>query len=221
MLEAGGMKLPFKVMDRTFVALIATGPSIFIVPSTSTIKNLKDLEAEIKRDPGNFKWSSFGTGSTPDFVMRTFLKEIGVDVLKTKPVMCRGGSEAATLVSGGHILLGTASPATFIAVTKAGTVRAIAVTGKKRLPDYPNADPAEEQGYPSVSQHMWWMGITGPPNLPSFVVDAWTNALGKVVKNQEFISKLEDLGYALFFVTSLEAKKHVGNEILALKKAWE
>jgi tripartite-type tricarboxylate transporter receptor subunit TctC len=45
---------------------------------------------------------------------------------------------------------------------------------------------------------MWWMGITGPPNLPSFVLETWNNALVKVVKNPKFVSKAENMGMSFF-----------------------
>jgi hypothetical protein len=45
---------------------------------------------------------------------------------------------------------------------------------------------------------MWWMGITGPANFPWFVLETWNNALVKVVKNPEFVSKAENMGMSFF-----------------------
>ena len=66
LLEAGARDKPFKVMDRTFIAIIAISQNVFYVPSSSPIKTMKDLEAEIKKAPEQFTWASWGTGSYTD-----------------------------------------------------------------------------------------------------------------------------------------------------------
>lgn len=85
--------LPFKVMDRTFLAITATSPMALMVPPTSPFKSLRDLEEEAKKNPGNFTWTSLGGVGGQDFTIRQFFKAIGVDVKKTKPIMCRGGEQ--------------------------------------------------------------------------------------------------------------------------------
>ena len=67
---------------------------------------------------------------------------------------------------------------------------------------------------------MWWMGITGPPNLPSFVLETWNNALVKVVKNPEFVSKAENMGYVLFFKNSQEVRNFAAKEVEEAKRLW-
>ena len=82
--------VPFKVMDRTFIAIMVQVPMITIVPSTSPHRNLKDLMEEARRDPENFTWDSLGGSSGNDVVGRMFFREAGVEVPRTKPVMSKG-----------------------------------------------------------------------------------------------------------------------------------
>jgi tripartite-type tricarboxylate transporter receptor subunit TctC len=221
MLEVSGVKLPFKVMDRTFVAFCAFTQTIFAVSAQSAVKNLKDLEAEIKSDPGNFTWNSQGRGSSSELDFRGFMKEIGGDASKTKPVTSRGGGEAISLLSGGHIKLGSGTVISFLPAIQAGTVRAIAVRGRERHPFLPNVPTAAEQGYPYFNDlPLWWAGITGPPNLPSHVVEAWETGFQEIFKDPEFISKMRSIGSTPIYVNSSDARKYVENEIKVAKELW-
>lgn len=101
--------LPFKVTDRSFIASITLVPLMLAVPSVSPFRSLKDVEIEAKRDPEHFTWTSLGGSSTPDIVIRQFFRAIGVDVLRTKPIMSQGGSQAVILTAGGSVKLGSAT----------------------------------------------------------------------------------------------------------------
>jgi tripartite-type tricarboxylate transporter receptor subunit TctC len=221
MLEFSGVKLPFKVMDRTFVVFYAFVQSVFAVPSQSNVKSLKDLEAEIKRDLENFTWNSQGRGSSTDLDVRGLMKEIGCDISKTKPVTSRGGGEAISLLSGGHIKLGVSTVNSFLPGIQAGTIRPLAVTGRERHAFLPNVPTAAEQGYPYISDKpQWWTGITGPPNIPSYVVEEWNKALVEIFKDPQFISKMKNIGSTPTYINSSDARKHVENEINVAKELW-
>jgi tripartite-type tricarboxylate transporter receptor subunit TctC len=104
--------LPYKIMDRTFISVVDTCPMLVMVGPNSPFKNLKDLENEAKKDPGTFTWTSLGGAGNQDLLVRQWLKAIGVDVMKTKPVMSKGGTEPITLTAGGHVKIGSSTVAT-------------------------------------------------------------------------------------------------------------
>ena len=81
--------VPFKIMDRTFVAIMTSTPLILGVPSGSPLKSMKDVEAEVKKDPGQFTWTSVGGAGGMDINTRLFFKAIGVDILKTRSIKSR------------------------------------------------------------------------------------------------------------------------------------
>jgi len=218
LLEVAIRDLPFKALDRTFISFTTASPHIFYVKSTSPIKNFKDAEAEVKKDPGNFTWGSFGGVGAGDFVMRQFFQAIGVDVAKTRPVVSRGGSEIVSFVAGGHIKFGSASPASGLPHVKAGTVKVVGVSGFK-APDFPDVLTAVEQGYPTVTA-VFWTGISGPPNLPPQIVDKWDKAMEEMLKDQAFISKLKNLGLLPFYLNSSDARKYVEKEMVEVAKLW-
>ena len=101
---------------------------------------------------------------------KTIFKAIGVDVLKTKPIMSHGGSQAIVLTAAGNVKLGSGSGTSCIPAYKGGTVRALAVTSPERDPDWPGVPTTAELGYPTVTAHHW-TGISGPPKMPLYIVD--------------------------------------------------
>jgi tripartite-type tricarboxylate transporter receptor subunit TctC len=218
LLEVAMKDLPVKVLDRTFIALTTASPHVFWVPSTSPIKNIKDLEAEAKKDPEHFTWTSFGGVGAGDFLMRQFFKAINLDIAKTKPVVTRGGTESVTLAAGGHVKLASSSPVSGVSHLKAGTVRVAGVSGY-RVPDFPNVLTTAEQGYPAVNA-VFWTGFSGPPKLPASIVAKWDETVQEVLKDQEFLGKMTGIGFVPFYRNSAQAREHVRKEMEEAVKLW-
>lgn len=193
MLEAASRNLPFKVMDRTFIAMVSASPIVFIVPSASPIKSIKDLAEEAKRSPESFTWGSLGGAGMQDYGTRQFLKAIGVDVHKTKPIMAPGGAPVVVLTAGGHLKLGSSTTVGVLPAFKAGTVRPLALTGKSRHPDFPEVPTFEELGYPTITCY-YWNGFSGPPKLPSHIVDVWNKVLQELFKESGSYFQSEKCG---------------------------
>ena len=217
-LEVGIKDLPFKVMDRTFVATLAVAPSIFICSPKLPFKNLKDVEIDAKSDPANFTWSSTGSAGASDYCMRQFFKAIGVDVAKTKPVITRGMGEANTLVAGGHIKLGTDASVSALSSIQGGLVRPLGICLK--TPEfYPNLATTAEQGYPTVD-HVWWFGISGPPKLPPHILGRWEEALQEMLKDSEFLSRMKKSPGMILYRNPSETREHVKKEMQQAAALW-
>ncbi len=218
-LEFIGETLPFKILDRTFIAFTDYTPNILVVPSTSPVKNLKDLEAEVKRDPGNFTWGSLGGFSTNEINMKQFLNRIGVKASATKPVAFPGGAQIVAAVAGGHIKAGLSGPPATLPLIKQGLIRAVGIAGTERHPYYADLPTNSEQGYPTPYA-LYWMGISGPPNMPSYLIDKLDKALEEAFKDPEFISKFTNIGAIPFYRNSYEARKYIVEETQAVKKIF-
>jgi len=204
--------LPFKIMDRTFISMVALTPMVIIVPSTSPFMSMKELEAEARKDPGNLTWTCLGGSAAIDFTLRQVLKAWDVDILKTKPIMCQGGSQAAMLTAGGHVKLGGGTISGALPAIKAGTVRPLAVTSKQRWPDLPDVPTTEEVGYPSVNVQNR-LGYSGPPKLPSSVVEAWEKVSQEMIKDPEVISKLKNIGAVPYYLNARDTRALTAKEI--------
>jgi tripartite-type tricarboxylate transporter receptor subunit TctC len=218
LLGVAAKDLPFKIMDRTFIAITYIAPILFCVPPASPIKNLKDLETEAKRDPENFSWTLTGGAAGPDYAMRQFFKAIGLDHARTKPVLCRGGSEVLTLVAGGNVKVGASTVMASLPGLKGGLMRPLCVIGSARHPDLPDVPTAIEMGYPVDVEH--WFGVSGPPKLPSFVVEKWNAALEEMSKDKEIVTRLKNIGALPYYKNARATREHVTKEFEELKVLW-
>jgi tripartite-type tricarboxylate transporter receptor subunit TctC len=218
-MEIAFSDLPFKVLDRTFIATVAVAPHVILCSPKSPWKNLKDLEAEVKKDPGNFTWVTIGAGSV-DYTTRLFLKAIGVDVTKTKPVATRGLGEGNTLVAGGHIKIGIDATPSALPNVKGGLLKALALASKFRMEDhYPGVSTTGEQGYPTV-ESVFWCGISGPPNLPPDIVNKWDEALQEVTKDPEFASKIKNVAGVPQYRNARETREVVRKDMEQAEQLW-
>ena len=179
MLDTVVKTLPFQVNDRTFLGVSAYTPIKLFVPATSPHQTLRDVGEAIKADPGAFTWTSIGGASGLDMAFRQFCKDIGVDVKLTRAVVTKGGSEAVTLASGGHVMLGLGTYPGAVAALQAGKIRMIGVASHERWPNLPDVPTGKEGGYPSLNVP-FWVGFSGPPKLPAHIVAAWTKALAEI-----------------------------------------
>ena len=212
-------QLPFKVADRSFMGVLNVTPMLLMVPSGSPHKTLQDVIAEAKKDISSFTWTSLGGASMQDYLTRQFFKASGIDVTKTKPIMSQGGSQATTLTAGGHVKLGSGTTSGILTAFKSGMVRPLAVTGKTRHPDFPEVPTFEEIGLPTVTAQNW-NGFSGPPNLPSRVVEIWDKALQEMAKDPEVISKLRNIGSVASYLDGPRTKEHVRKETEEVEKLY-
>ncbi len=214
--------IPFKIMDRTFIAMMVSTPGGLMVPAASPWKSLDDLKAEAKRDPGGFTWASFGGAGSPDHITRQFLKTIGVDVLKTKPVMGTGGAEMAALLAGGHVKFGAGNIVSAKGAIEANLIRLLATT-TVRDPNFPNVPTTAELGYPAIN-YLGWIGFSGPPKVPSPISDMWNKALKEVLTYPECIAQFKRIGFVPFYKNAREMREYImketeeATELYGLKK---
>lgn len=211
LLEVVVKDLPFKVMDRTFIAITVFNPMITICPSSAPYKTLDDLLADAKKDPENFTWDSLGGVSGDDFVGRMVMNAGKIDIPKTKPVMSKGGFAAAILVAGGHIKMGHPALISAWPHIQAGTVKVLAVALKERDPLFPDVPTHAELGYPSVFCP-FWLGVSGPPKLPSHIVDAWSKAIQDMMKDPEYLALIKKEFFRVFFHSPKEMVEYIKKE---------
>lgn len=211
LLEVVIKDLPFKVFDRTFIAMTVFNPIITITPASSPYKTFHDLIAQAKKDPENFTWDSLGGVSGDDLVGRMVFNAIGVDISRAKPVMSKGGAEAARLVAGGHIMMGHPAIISAWPHIQAGTVRVLAVALKERDPLLPDVPTHAELGYPSV-YCPFWLGVSGPPKLPPHIVEVWSKTVQEMMKDPEYLDQIKKLFFRPFYHGPKEMVEYIKKE---------
>jgi tripartite-type tricarboxylate transporter receptor subunit TctC len=170
--------------------MIGLAPSVIVVSSKSSYKNLKEFVEASKVGEG-FHFATAGTGSTPHFVAEMLNTKYGAKLI---PVPYKSGSEGATAVIGGQVE-GT-SEASIISlphIKPGGKFKALATTWSQRISAYPELTTTAEQGFPEV-QIAHWAGIHAPAGVSPEIMDKLASAVNAAMKSPEVNNKLKPMG---------------------------
>lgn len=219
MLDTAVRNLPFRVQDRTFVSIAAYTPMKFVVPADSPFRTLQDAAEAARRDPGSFTWTSLGGAGAQDMANRQFFRAIGVDVMRTRPLQLRGGSEAITMTAGGHVRMGVGSYASITAPLQAGRLRVLAVASPERWPTLPDTPTAREAGFPTI-ETLYWIGFSGPPGLPAEIAAAYDRATREVVADAQVREGLLRVGLLPLYANQRQMLERVAREREETQQLW-
>lgn len=154
--------------DITPIAVIATVPLVLVVNPALPVKNLKELLAYAKANPGKLNFGSAGNGSTLHLAGELLISDTGIDM---RHVPYRGTGPLITDLIGGQVQLGFVSISQVAPQVKAGTLRALAVSTSTRSAALPDVPTVAEAGVPGYSFDAW-IALIGPAGLPKAIVDA-------------------------------------------------
>jgi tripartite-type tricarboxylate transporter receptor subunit TctC len=172
------------------ISLVAELPLVMLVNPEVPAKTVKEFIAYAKSQPGKLSYSTSGAGSSMHLAAEMF-KSGSDSVIVHVPY--RGGGPAITDLIAGHVQLSFATVLESIGHIKSGRLRALAVTGDKRvsaLPDVPTMSEAALPGYNSIS----WIGLVAPAATPKDIVDKISSDVREVLATDEVKAKLTDLG---------------------------
>lgn len=166
--------------DVVPVSRLAIYPSFLITTTTGfDVKNVAELIAFAKKNPGKVRYSSAGVGSFPHFDMEIFSRRAGVEMLHIPNKTGAAGMVNDLVVGDAQVaVLNAASSAAMI---KAGKLRPIAVVAEQRLKDYPDVPTLAEAGYPNVGT-LHWQGMLAPANTPKEVLETLFKAINEATK---------------------------------------
>jgi tripartite-type tricarboxylate transporter receptor subunit TctC len=160
-------KLPYDtVKDLIPVSLIASAPLMLVVNPSLPVKSVKELIDHAKANPGKLNFGSGGAGTTPHLAGEMLNTMAG---LQMTHVPYKGGGPALADLVGGQIQLMLENIPSTLPFVKAGKLRALAVSGKKRsplVPDLPTLDEAGLKGYEIVG----WNGLFFPAGTSPAIV---------------------------------------------------
>jgi tripartite-type tricarboxylate transporter receptor subunit TctC len=157
---------------------LAVGP---MVPAT--VKTLKEFVAWAKANPDKANYGSPAAGSTPHFLGALLSLDTGVPM---QHVAYRGSVPGVTDVIGGQLAAMLTPHGDFLANHRAGKIRILATSGKKRSPFVPEVATFAEQGFPDLTVEEWF-GFFAPIKTPANVVSAANAAINAAIKDKALI----------------------------------
>lgn len=171
-------KLPWDYKnDLIHVSEIIETPLVLLVPEKSPFKTMADLIAYARANPGKLNFGSGGQASSTHLGAEVFKSEAGITL---SHIPYRGAGAALTDVMAGQIdLLITAAP-TAIPPVQGGRVRALAVSGEKRLDALPDVPTFAQAGLPSY-QVLNWFGLAAPKGTPPAIIEKMNQLVTQVM----------------------------------------
>jgi len=171
--------------DFTHIVLLGGPPDVLVTTKSLPVKSLADFIALAKKT-GDMTYGTPGIGTHGHLVCEMLQQEAGF-TMTTVPY--RGASAAAADIVGGQLPAGCFTLTTASGQIRAGNLHAIAITTKKRLPDWPDIPTFGELGYPNLIA-VTWFALSGPKGMQPDVVNLINKTVIKGFEDPEVKKRL-------------------------------
>jgi tripartite-type tricarboxylate transporter receptor subunit TctC len=184
-------KVPYNV-ERDFqpVMLATRGHLLLAVSPKSPYHSVRDIIEAARRNPGKLTNASSASGSPGHVGAELFKVMTGTNIVH---VPYRGGAAATSDLIAGHVDIMFESLNSIAPHAKSGEVRALAVSGARRSPGFPELPTVAEAGVPGYDAPTW-SGVVGPAGMPREIVMKLNTALNRVVTTPAFIQRFGVIG---------------------------
>jgi tripartite-type tricarboxylate transporter receptor subunit TctC len=200
--------------DFAGVAMTGASPLVLVVNPSFAAHSVKDVIAMAKADPGKINFGTGGLGTTPHMTAELFQYTAGIKMVH---VAYRGEAPAINDLLAGQIPLMFANLSAVMGNLKAGTVRALAVTGAHRSPSAPDIPTVAEVALPGFEAETWW-GIVAPAGTPHAVLAKLNAAARKALADDDTKKRFADLGMSNGGSSPEELDAYIKSEIAKWSK---
>jgi tripartite-type tricarboxylate transporter receptor subunit TctC len=176
--------------DMIPVAPVTSSAILVVANAKVPAKDLKELIALAKREPGKLSYGSAGNGTAPHLAGEMFKAAAGVDILH---VPYRGAGPAVNDTIGGHVQMTFVGLGAVRAPVDAGMLKILAVAQPTRLKDAPKYPKSAEAGLPAY-EFVTWFGVLAPKGTPVAIVDKLVKHIHAMQDDPEVQKKLATAG---------------------------
>jgi tripartite-type tricarboxylate transporter receptor subunit TctC len=210
-------KLPYEPV-KAFVPIGTLGyfDLALFVADKSPLKNVQDLVARAKAQPGQLTIGTIAVGSTQNLAAEMFKSTAGIDALVV-PYNGTPAVQTALLSGQVDVAMEVLSPMLSHIATGPRGLRPLAVTSDRRFAGLPNVPTVQESGVPKYSVASW-NALAAPAGTPAPVVEALSAAIREAVNKPEVQHKLQTLGVRAQASTPAEATQLLNSEIQRWKQ---
>ena len=203
-------KLPYDaVKDFAPISFVASVPYVLVVDPSLPVKTVKEFIALAKSKPGKMNYASAGNGSTHHFCGELLKSMTGIDI---QHIPYKGSGPGIAGLLGGEVSMMFSNVADIGSQIRAGKVRPLAVTSRKRASSLPDVPTMAEAGLPDFEITSWF-GLLAPAGTPSAVIGRLNAETAKVLGKAEVKATLAAQGLEVAPSSPEQFAAHIKSEI--------
>jgi tripartite-type tricarboxylate transporter receptor subunit TctC len=211
-------KLPFDPARSIVpVGMTARAPMLFAMHPSVPAKNIKELIAIAKKNPGKFNYGSSGTGGNNHFSGALFASAAGI---KMEHVPYKGISLAVTAIASGEVEIVIASSSALLPQRDSGRIRILGVTSLEKSPLFPDIPTVASQGAPGYEYQLWW-GTFVPAGMSAERLNFINAAINKIIASADMKKFLDTQGAEPWPLPLAQLPNLLPDEIARYKKAMQ
>jgi tripartite-type tricarboxylate transporter receptor subunit TctC len=199
--------------DLVPITLVAAVPSLIAIHPSVPARDLKELIALAKSQPGKLTFASAGTGTSVHIAGELFKSMAGVDIIH---VPYKGGAPALNDLLGGQVSMIIENMPQLLPQVRAGKIRALAVTSQQRSPTLADLPAVAEilPGYEATT----WFGLLAPAKTPQEIVRKVQSDVAKIGMLPDVKERFTGLGADVIASTPEAFAKHLQSELVRFSK---
>jgi tripartite-type tricarboxylate transporter receptor subunit TctC len=195
--------------DFAPISLLVVVPELLVAAPSFPARNVADLVALAKAQPGKLSYASSGNGSAQHLAAELFKLRTGTDI---QHIPYKGGGQAIIDIAAGHVPIFFGNMSAAWPHAKAGRVRALAVTSPQRSPAAPDVPTLAEAGV-SGCEISEWNALLAPAGTPPAVIERLHRDVAKILAEPAMRQRLADLGAEAVGSTPAELAGFLKSEI--------
>ncbi|NBW77632.1 MAG: tripartite tricarboxylate transporter substrate binding protein [Betaproteobacteria bacterium] len=178
------------IKDFSPISLAATAPNILVVHPSTPATNVKEWVELAQKGQNKLSYASAGVGTSPHMSMELFNAMAGIQTLH---IPYKGTTPAVTDLLGGQVNAMFSNALTVMPHIQSGKLRALAVSGNRRLELLPDVPTVMEAG---IAQYvsLQWYGLLAPSGTPSAVIQTVNREMVKALQSKDIKDKLASEG---------------------------
>lgn len=204
-----------RIEDTTPIARLTDEPLIVVVPADSPYQTIEDLVTDIEENGQGVSITGGSAGGADHILAGMILEAEGVAPDKLNYIPYSGGGESLAALLGNQVSAGISGVGEYAEQVKAGTVRALAVSGEEPAAQVPEVETLTDQGIDVVLTN--WRGVVAPGSIDEEQAAALTDLITELHETESWQETLTENNWADAFLTGEEFATFLDEDIATVK----